>query len=621
MNEEIVVCGVPFGTPEEKEALRKVKDTGATSVQIYVYWRDFEPAERDRFDWEYYDRQVRLIQEAGLRFVPFILMGPKYAAPSWWLADEKHRELCCLEHGKASPVESVWNENFREEIDRVLKAFAAHYLPWDVLESIQPGICGDYGEAIFPVTGNWPGDYHTHRGFWCGGEDAAASFRSYLEKKYGTVAGLNRNWGSGFGAFREIRPFLKHKAPSRTAYLDLLLWYSDSMTDYAEFWMERCRKYFPETSVYLCTGGNEEPEHGSSFAGQARIAARHKGGIRLTNEGNNFYENCYLTVHMHSACQFYGAYMGLEPVGPILPQGVTARMFGSAAYGNRQVFHYYGNLFAEKQPGAGAERVRQYRNLIGEHQTESKIAFFWPLDEAQLNGTEIPNNIRLALTFLRRQYEVDVVSEQLILDGALDRYSLLIMLDAGITRESVLNEIARWAQSGGTVLSNRRTMNIEGDPVGAFDRVFGFDSGSEEVWGHCEYQNCRPAWTEKLNSIDQVHSMIAWNKLAEKAVPLFRNVPQDHPDGTSTREAFCAFENACGRGKGIFYSAPMDLDAEADAIWTPSKAFSYLLEDCCRTFGGTVPFVLKSDEIAFSRMGNGALILKEDSIVFEPNRN
>lgn len=59
-----------------------------------------------------------------------------------------------------------------------LAAFAAHYGPWNVLESVQPGICGDYGEAIFPVLGNWPGDYHTHQGFWCGGEDAAASFRA-----------------------------------------------------------------------------------------------------------------------------------------------------------------------------------------------------------------------------------------------------------------------------------------------------------------------------------------------------------------------------------------------------------------------------------------------------------
>ncbi len=55
----------------------------------------------------------------------------------------------------------------------------------NVLESIQPGICGDYGEAIMPVRGNWPGDYHTHLGYWCGGVDAIASFRAWLMEKFG----------------------------------------------------------------------------------------------------------------------------------------------------------------------------------------------------------------------------------------------------------------------------------------------------------------------------------------------------------------------------------------------------------------------------------------------------
>ena len=45
----------------------------------------------------------------------------------------------------------------------------------DVLEAVMPGICGDYGESIMPVWGNWPGDYHTHLGYWCGGEDAIAA--------------------------------------------------------------------------------------------------------------------------------------------------------------------------------------------------------------------------------------------------------------------------------------------------------------------------------------------------------------------------------------------------------------------------------------------------------------
>ena len=268
MNNEIVVCGIPFGKSREKESLRYVKDNGFTSVQIYVFWRDFEPEKRGSFVWEQLDRQVKAIRESGLKFVPFLLMGPKYAAPEWWLKNPAHRGMTCLEHGWETPIESIWNSSFRQEIERALKAFAEHYCPLDVLESIQPGICGDYGEAIFPVIGNWPGDYHTHRGFWCGGSDAVSSFRVAMTQKYENINILNEKWRSMYESFEEVAPFLRVRAPSRTAYLDMLRWYNNSMTEYAEFWMKKCEKYFKGIPVYLCTGGMEEPEHGSSFADQ-----------------------------------------------------------------------------------------------------------------------------------------------------------------------------------------------------------------------------------------------------------------------------------------------------------------------------------------------------------------
>lgn len=71
---EIVVCGVPFGQPIAEEALRQVKDLGFTSVQIYTFWKEFEP-EQDHFDWSVYDPQVELIGRAGLKYVPFFADG------------------------------------------------------------------------------------------------------------------------------------------------------------------------------------------------------------------------------------------------------------------------------------------------------------------------------------------------------------------------------------------------------------------------------------------------------------------------------------------------------------------------------------------------------------------
>ncbi|MDF2543282.1 MAG: hypothetical protein K0S47_3000 [Herbinix sp.] len=614
---EIVVCGIPFEKDAEeiKSALSYVKEQGFTAVQIYVYWRNFEPEIKGVFDWKHYDEQVLFIKEAGLKFVPFLLMGPKYAAPDWWLASNLHKGLVCLEHQKENPIESIWNLEFRQEINRVMKAFADHYLPWDVLESIQPGICGDYGEAIFPVVGNWPGDYHTHRGFWCGGEDAVLSFQVAMQQKYNTIEVLNHNWRTGYTSFEEIKPFLRINQPSRTAYMDFLLWYHKSMTEYSEFWMEICRKHFPQIPVYLCTGGIEEPEHGSSFSDQAKIAAKHQGGIRLTNEGNNFYENTYLTIHMHSACEFYGSYLGLEPVGPILAKGVAVRMYGSSAYGNRQVFHYYGNLRQQEERNGGYY-VKEYQEFIKERKTNTGITFFWPLDEALLNGTPIPDSIRASMCAIRKNYMINAADEQMILDGALANSKLLIMLDTKVTRPEVLEKIADWVLEGGVVLSNCHPRDLEDRPVAKFEMIFGVNQESEEVWGHSEYFVEALPWMKKCSTLTKQHSMIAWNKLEDTVIPLMKNKERKQ-GAVATREAFCAFANIYGKGMGIYFAAPLDLDAQADAIWTPSPAFSYLLEDCCRHFGKAEPMVLAEHQAAKTRIGEKELVLYEDGTIRE----
>ena len=210
---EVVICGVPFNNPDIKNILKKLKADGVTAVQIYVHWRVFEPEERGKFDFSFYDEQVALLKEAGLKFVPFILIGPRYSAPDWWIESEKHKGLFCLEHNMECPVESIWNPEIRSEINRVLEVFAAHYLPMDVIESVMPGICGDYGEAIMPVHGYWVGAYHTHKGMWCAGEDAISDFRKAMTEKYISIEALNSTWRTNYTDFNEIKTFKKSKTP------------------------------------------------------------------------------------------------------------------------------------------------------------------------------------------------------------------------------------------------------------------------------------------------------------------------------------------------------------------------------------------------------------------------
>lgn len=623
MKTELVICGVPFGTPREPEALRQVKDLGFTSVQLYTFWREYEPHGRGGFDWRALDRIVELLRQAGLKFVPFLLMGPRYAAPDWWIADAGHAGLRCLEHGKESPIESVWNPAFRGEISRVLEAFAARYLPADILESVQPGIGGDYGEALFPALGNWPGAYHTHRGHWCGGDDARADFRRRLEERYDTLDALNRAWRSRYARFQEIEPFLPQRAPSRTAYFDLVAWYRDSMTRYAEFWMAACRRLFPRVPAYLCTGGaDDEITTGALFAAQAKVAAKHGGGIRLTNEGNTFDYNFPLTAPTHAACRHYGAYYGLEPVGPMTEQGVRARMFGSAAFGNRQMFHYYDNLFdREDRPLPAAASVRRYAPRLAEQAVEKGIAFFWPVDQGVLQGPLV-GEVRDALLHIRRQYPVSPVSEEMILDGALADFRCLVMIGAATTRAEVLTRIAGWVrQAGGQVTASGLCRDLELEPVPEFDALFGITPASEEAWGHHHQQIHAPAGFTNLGALSGFHADRGWMDLVEGTEKIACAVEGPGgglvPEGNVTRTApvSALFRRTyASGGQAIFYGGPVSFRRDPEALFADPGVFPRLLGDVC-AMSGVRPLGTQDDEIARARVGGKLLVLRQDEMI------
>ncbi|MBE6768532.1 MAG: glycosyl hydrolase family protein [Ruminococcaceae bacterium] len=614
---EIVIQGVPFGREDTPDILRQVKESGATAVQIYTFWRDFEPHAEGQFEWDYFDAQVKQIQEAGLQWVPFLLMGPKYAAPDWWLSDPRHKGLVCLEHGKETPIESIWNPAFREQVSRVVKAFAEHYLPWGVIQSVQPGICGDYGESIMPVHGNWAGDYHTHGGYWCGDEYAVADFRRVMQAKFGTVKALNDAWNSRYADFDALRPFLPHKTTSRTALFDELRWYKDSMTEYVDFWLGTCRAAFPDTPIYMCVGGNEEPEHASDFAAQAKVCAKHGAGLRLTNECNRFFENYFLTAYTHAACEQYGAYLGLEPVGGLTPEGVCARMFGSAVYGNRQMMYYYGNVFQRPDEqgsiyNACSESFMKYLPLLREGKTVCDVAFFWPGLVGAL-GRGIPDGIRPLATFLRRFTTVMPLNEQMIRDGGLSRFKLLIIPPAEFTDRETLHAICEYVKNGGKVLAVGRTADIELDPVEEYDALFGILPESETGVGGTRFTVTDPRFARFAEAETYVggHGMFG---LHPDTVEIAGCALNPHNlSGTTTAAMSNTFmrEYPSG-GAAIMYMGPMNLEYDPQAQRAYKPVLVSLLQDVLEAYTDSAELFTQAGEQARGYIGDALYALRDD---------
>ena len=185
------------------EALENCRRIGISSLQSYVTWAEIERTE-GVFHFSSYDPLVEALLTQGLKWVPFLILGPYYATPQWFQNSSRSLYARCLEHNRESRIQSIWNPHLPEYVERFLRAFAQHYDHGDLFESITLGISGNWGEAIYPATGCFTGGFHVHPGWWCGDSFARNDFRHHMLEKYGTVEHLNSQWGTGFTSPSEI---------------------------------------------------------------------------------------------------------------------------------------------------------------------------------------------------------------------------------------------------------------------------------------------------------------------------------------------------------------------------------------------------------------------------------
>jgi len=453
-----------FGNDADETSALLYRALGVTSIESYVTWETCEGVGEGAWDWTRWDRQVAILKESGLKWVPFLILGPAYSTPNWFRAGGDHFPCRCLEHGIDSKIESRWNPNLPKWIDRFLGEFAERYRDTEVIESVLLGIQGDFGEAIYSVTGggwteNIPGPYHQHAGFWCDDPHALAGFRDAMRQRYHRLRKLNRAWGThfkdwdavGFPArgeqFTAFRESVASGSPEmRRRWLDFVDWYRGAMTDWADWWMAATRKHFPQTPIYLCTGGDAVPEHGSNFAEQCRVAAKHGAGVRITNEGSNYASNFYLTRWVASAGKHYGAYYGFEPAGAEDERGIVARIYNATASGANQLHDYTPNVVNS------TARIEAQRKHLGHLFHVPKpvvpVALWYPNAAMTLKWGEFADKVMQ----LRDYLDVDYVDETQLRNDALRNYQVLIILHGSIIEDEDARRLAAWMKQGGRIV-------------------------------------------------------------------------------------------------------------------------------------------------------------------------
>lgn len=217
-------CYFPEHWPSEQweRDIEQMAEAGLEYVRMGEFsWGVLEP-ERGTFVFDWLDEALELIGERGMEAV---LCTPT-ATPPKWLVDERPEILqtepdgTVRQHG--SRRHYCYNSDaYREETKRVVTRLADRY-------------------ADHPYVAGWQTDneFGCHRTVRCYCDDCAASFRDWLQERYGDVESLNDAWGTtfwsqtynSFDAVDPPRPTPAEHHPSRL--LDYARFSSDSVVDY-----------------------------------------------------------------------------------------------------------------------------------------------------------------------------------------------------------------------------------------------------------------------------------------------------------------------------------------------------------------------------------------------------
>jgi hypothetical protein len=438
-----------------RNQLPLIRAIGFNGIETYVRWGLVE-RKPGTYDWSYYDAILDEIEKHGLQWFPMLLAGSGYALPAWLYESTNNVGFKCLEHGIVHDTQSIFHPFQTEYASRFIAEFGKHYANRKSLLGIRLGPSGDYGEAQYPAKG--PGyqfrQGHTHIRYWAGDDYAQADFRDHLKKKYGDIVRLNSAWESRFDSFEQIATFLPETAVTRRKRLDFADWYMGAMSKWCEQWAVWSRQALPNTVIHQSSGGWGPVQIGTDYSYQARSMAKVHGGMRLTNEGDDFPDNFTITRMASSAARFYNIPLGYEPGGFGSKRGVMARLFNAVTTDAVHLFYYLGNLTANDQ---ALDAWLKYSPFLDQRARPIiDVAAFYPDTALKLDDELV--RYRWASTFftvgrtLREQVDFDYASEQMILDGALDRYKVLLFLWGAVTEKPVLERMDQWVRDGGTLV-------------------------------------------------------------------------------------------------------------------------------------------------------------------------
>jgi beta-galactosidase len=231
------VCYYPEHWPQAwwAEDARRMRALGIAYVRIGEFaWGRIEPS-RDRFAWDWLDRAIDTLGEAGLK----VMLGTPTATPPKWLMDE-HPDIAPVDaEGRPRGFGSRRHYSFSSEVywresARIVEALAARY--------------GRHAGLVGWQTDN---EYGCHNTVLSWGPEDLKAFRRWLGLRYQSANQLNEAWGAAFwsmevNSFDEVAlPNLTVTEPNPAARLDFWRFQSEQVADYNRMQCDIIRRHSP----------------------------------------------------------------------------------------------------------------------------------------------------------------------------------------------------------------------------------------------------------------------------------------------------------------------------------------------------------------------------------------
>jgi beta-galactosidase len=230
----------PEQWPEEvwAEDVRLMREAGVNIVSVGIFsWALLQPAP-DTWDFGWLDRAIDLLHANGIA----VDLATATASPPPWLTERHPEVLPVNRQGETiwpggrqqwRPTSPVFRRYALELVEKMAERYADH-----------------------PAVSMW----HISNELGCHNvydfsDDAAAAFRVWLEARYGTLAELNRAWGTAFWSqnysswSQILPPRLAATHPNPTQQLDFARFSSDALKDYLIAEREVLRRATPSVPI------------------------------------------------------------------------------------------------------------------------------------------------------------------------------------------------------------------------------------------------------------------------------------------------------------------------------------------------------------------------------------